>query len=474
MIIQRMTEQQQQPGGGWPAMNGVAAAAAAAVVGVPQEGADTVLLQLVQTYDWAGILARVASHPSEARSVGVEERTPLQMACEQDAPAVVVESLLKAFPEASTTTIAGTSSCSDTTPLHSTCSSPRASVHVVRALLEFGLPAQVSMRDSDGDTPLHAACRCGASVDVLNVLVGAYPAAVDQRDREGLTPLLRLWVRCFVMCGADAIDGVRGRADLTGELGETWEKTALLLLCSYLGAQQPTMTTTTTATIGNSSDNSESSSSLPSQQSRRCAGILHAASAVDCPRAVLKIASVLYPDEIAARDGQGRTPLMVAAQAPVFEVRDLSDEGYALSDEDLVAYEDGTEERNSSCNDDAATPAEDNISGSSQPPSVIRVLLQRAEASGKRVSHIPDNNGSLPLHVSLIYGKKWFQGVEDLVESYPEALAVRHNRSQLYPFLLAAAGSQYDLTTIFELTRRSPSFFTDRDNGKSKPRPNNK
>ena len=127
---------------------------------------------------------------TEARAVGVQGRKPLHVACDHDAPAVVVHALLKAHPEGST--MVGTSNMN---PLHITCSSQHASVHVVRVLLEGGHTLQTSMRDVDGDTPLHAACRCGAPIEVLDVLLRANPAAVNERDYEGLTPLLRLWVR---------------------------------------------------------------------------------------------------------------------------------------------------------------------------------------------------------------------------------------------------------------------------------------
>ena len=368
---------------------------------------DSVLLSLVQSYDWAGALARIASNPEECKAVGVQGRTPLHVACDHDGPAVVVEALVKAYPEASL--IVGTSNMN---PLHITCSSQHASVHVVRVLLEEGHDLQTSMRDVDGDTPLHAACRCGAPINVLELLLGADPDAVNERDYEGLTPLLRLWVRYFVILGDDGIQGVRGPADLTGELGEAWKKTELLLKCAYHGA-------------------------LDAEPSFR---LVHAASAVDCPRPVVKIAAIVHPEQMEERDEKGMTPLLIAVEAPIFKVRDLSDEGYLLEDQIH-----GDRASNENENED------DNDSGQ---PSVIEILLEANSNS----ACIPDPQGRLPLHRALASGKRWSQGIKAITEAYADALSIPDVRNGLLPFLQAAVGEDADCGTILELLRKDPSM----------------
>ena len=60
-------------------------------------------------------------------------------------------------------------------------------------------------KDVDGDTPLHAACRCAAPMDVLVTLLQANPITVTWKDYEGLNPLMRLWVRYFVLVGEQII-----------------------------------------------------------------------------------------------------------------------------------------------------------------------------------------------------------------------------------------------------------------------------
>lgn len=388
------------------------------------------LLALVQNYNWAAVLARVTTHPSEAKMLRSSDEeggcTPLYVACENDAPAVVIQSLLKAWPEASMA-VAGDES-SSMTPLHVTCSSQRASVHVVRVLLELGRSEQLSIRDADGDLPLHTACRCGASIDIIKALVTANPSAVDQRDQEGLTPLLRLWVRCFVIAGGpQALEqAVASEAGLTGELGEVWKKTELLLKWSHCGAPPR-----------------ETGSS-------QFSGILHAASAVECPRVVLKIASLLYPDELDRTDEDGRTPLMIAAQTPVFKDRDLTDGGYALLGDVVYGNESGDSNGPSDIDVDDQEQA--------QQPSVVEVLLQSAQESGRLVASVPDKRGNLPIHIALVSGKKWGSGIKQLLRAHPNALFAPHAPSGLYPFMLAAVGNHDDIDTVYGLLRHSPSL----------------
>lgn len=395
---------------------------------------DSVLLSLVQSYDWAGTLARIASHPDEARAVGVQGRKPLHVACDHDAPAVVVQALLKAHPEAST--MVGTSNMN---PLHITCSSQHASVHVIQVLLEGGIQSQTEMRDVDGDTPLHAACRCGAPIEVVQVLLQANPKAVNERDYEGLTPLLRLWVRYFVILGDDVIQNVKGPGDLTGELGEAWSKTELLLRYAYHGQQK----TEELSNGGIPGITKGMSPQLGPYQSPFQA--VHAAAAVDCPRPVVKIATIIYPNQIDEKNEAGLTPLMIAASAPIFKVRDLSDEGYLL--EDRIHGDVSDEDVNNQEDDD------NNNNNATQQASVIEILLEASAES----ACVTNPEGQLPLHLALESGKRWNQGVKHLIASYPDALNVVDYKSGLAPFMLAAEGAKADLSTIFEVIRTNPS-----------------
>lgn len=375
----------------------------------------TRLIQLLFNFEWPAVLHRIQSHPHETKLIGPEGRTPLHIACDSDAPAVVISALLKTYPEA--TIMTGTSNMN---PLHITCSSLHASVHVLRVLLENGRFEQFSMRDLDGDTPLHAACRCGAPMEVIQTLLRSYPAAVRVRDYEGLTPLLRLWVRYFVILGDDVINSVQSFADLRGELLDAWRKTELLLQCSYL-------------------NNLNHPSHFFS--------MLHAAAAVDCPRPIVKIAARVLPHLLDVRDDDGRTPLMVACETPIYKVRDLSDEGFSL---EHVVYEENNQVQPIEKED-----AELLVSG--QPhPTVIQILLENHHNEASHGAAVTDPSGRLPLHIALNSGKRWHQGIRDLVEYYPESVKVADQSSKLFPYQLAA--TKADLSTCYELLRCHPDL----------------
>lgn len=413
---------------------------------------DSVLLSLVLSYEWVGALKRIETNPDECMAVGVQGRTPLHVACDHDAPAPVIDALLQAYPAASL--MVGTSNMN---PLHITCSSNHASVEVVRCLLDGGHANQTSMRDLDGDTPLHAACRCGAPFDVIRLLLKANPSVVDDRDYEGLTPLLRLWVRYFVILGDDVIDNVRGPADLKGELRTAWCNTELLLRCAHLGSlgeddgdSEPEQQPRSSSTSETGSDPSRSSSSsnlkrqLPPHYRFRA---VHAAAAVDCPRSVVKIAAIVHPQQLQERDEMGMTPLLIAAAAPVFKVRDLSDEGYLLEDQ---IHGDGDE-----LNGCESFNRDDN--DCDMEPSVIDILV---EANPYAASIPSGSKRQFPLHVAIASGKRWNEGVQSILHVYPEALGKIDPDTGLYPFLQSAVIERPDCGTILELLRKDPSLVT--------------
>ena len=111
-------------------------------------------------------------------------------------------------------------------------------------------------------------------------------------------------------------------------------------------------------------------------------------------------------------------------------------------------------------------------------PSLIDVLL-----SGEpKAAAVRDPQGQLPLHVAIMRGKTLEEGVEALVEAYPEALTMPDNRTQLFPFMLAASvgRGRGDASTIYALLRAAPELVSlaltggagssrNEDEGDSKP-----
>lgn len=154
----------------------------------------------------------------------------------------------------------------------------------------------------DGDTPLHAACRCAAPIDVLATLLQTNPGIVTWHDFEGLNPLLRLWVRYYVLLGDGVISTINTASDLTPELVEAWQKSLLLLR------------------VMNEVDKKKRGVARDRQDPPIFRAV-HCASAFECPRCVLRISTVLYPDQVMIPDEDGRLPLHIATTAPVYVSR---------------------------------------------------------------------------------------------------------------------------------------------------------
>ena len=382
---------------------------------------DGDLLRLCEDHHWVAALQRLATHPRDSQQVGIQGRTPLHVACDHDAPPALVQAILSAWPEGAERV--GTSHMN---PLHITCSSQHANVDVVRVLLTGCRDSLMitGAKDVDGDTPLHAACRCAAPMDVLLTLLQANPTPVTWKDYEGLNPLMRLWVRYFVLVGEKIISNIKEPSDLTGDLVEAWQKSLLLLR------------------VMDAMENKSGSSS--GQEGGTPFRTVHAAASVDCPRCVVRVARVLFPQELLQRDEKNRLPIHIAAAAPVYAVHDLRGEGFTIED---ANFDDDPESR-------ASRPKKKE--SKYKEPSVIDILLcGEPKAASER-----DPHGQLPLHVAIMRGKTMAEGVQALVDACPVALITPDNQTNLYPFMLAASvgRGRGDCSTIYSLLRATPEL----------------
>jgi len=367
---------------------------------------------------WSHALTRLGLHPHEVVTKMPGGKLPLHIACSNGAPAVFVLALASSYP-----------SCLDMTdddgmtPVHCACSCPDLALETLDALLRWSATLgkkEMTIQDSDGDTPLHSACRVTTSKEVLIRLVKANPVALHIRDNEMLTPLLRLWVRPFVLYGSEFLEAIKSEEDLAGELADLWEKT-LMFLRALADPTKPFR-------------------------------ILHTIVAHDCPRAILKIALNLYPEERHSRDTMGLSPLGVAIEAPVFKVRELTDEGFcyvadSTEDEGLLHDEDQDPNLVRKLGDQMHLV-----------PSVIETLL---EADPTRKNAVLGSVEGPALHKALKVGKGWTDGVSSLAAADPDKVQLKDSETSMYPFMLAASFCQTKAThvdTIYELLRLSPEF----------------
>jgi ankyrin repeat protein len=363
-----------------------------------EEGPDRMqltLLALCYNYDWQNVLHRLEllqDSPDalriECQAVWNRGRTPLHVAVDHDAPRHVVERLIQAYPQA--LLVVGTTGMN---PLHIACSSEKADVEIVRLLLVEAAKldqaeTMASHRDVDMDTPLHSACRCGAPLEVLRMLLLVYPAAARELDYEGLTPLHRLWVREYVLLGGETFKQVQSEKDLHGELQQAWFKTTMLLYAM----QYNTL--------------------------KHLAGVtfrpLHAMAALDCPRRVLRMACSIYPQQLLEKDENGNTPLLVACQAPVYKFKDIGHDGADLEDklEDHL-YED----MESAANDDHDDTDKMSVSSENSAPTKLPSVIDIFVAACPHAAKIQASNGQTPLQIATASGKTWNQGVGILTEA---------------------------------------------------------
>jgi len=77
---------------------------------------------------------------------------------------------------------------------------------------------------------------------------------------------------------------------------------------------------------------------------------------------------------------------------------------------------------------------------------LIKVLSMHPQAA-----QIPNKNGVLPLQLAMQSGKLWNEGIRELFEAYPEALAALKIDFQYYPEILALAGECFPLKTLYQV-----------------------
>lgn len=75
-----------------------------------------------------------------------------------------------------------------------------------------------------------------------------------------------------------------------------------------------------------------------------------------------------------------------------------------------------------------------------------------------RASKIEFKDGRVPIIVAVENGIRWNEGIESLVKATPEYLWARDKKYSLYPFMLAAVGTNNSLHTVFELLCALPEL----------------
>ena len=107
--------------------------------------------------DWTKLLARIKTHPSEASYHDKRRNTALHLACRRQPPVEVILALLECADGSLSTTTTGTSSSAGGGGSHND-----------------GTGGGAEARTVDGLTPLHFAAYCGATPEVVRILLKRY------------------------------------------------------------------------------------------------------------------------------------------------------------------------------------------------------------------------------------------------------------------------------------------------------------
>ena len=110
--------------------------------------------------------------------------SPLNMALEKDFNANVIKSLI----DADKAVLSKKDGLEQEGSLHILLKHQRSNIDAVDAILNAN-PSSVLVEDRHFNTPLHVACRSGASMDVISHLCFQYPGALAKRNFQGLTPV---------------------------------------------------------------------------------------------------------------------------------------------------------------------------------------------------------------------------------------------------------------------------------------------
>lgn len=251
--------------------------------------------------DWDALLRRVVSHPKEARYQDKCKNMPLHVCCRRQPPPDVVEALIRAYPEAlSSTTMDGL------TPLHFACFCGSAPL-TVKKVVPDDVTSLRDFLDRRGRTPLHCVCagfRSEHRLEVLKVLLEMDPSCAIAPDERGRTPL-SLMVDDYAEELQDALkDDVSYEVALEkcmtekGDLYECWHATSLLLRAAYKG------------TIKDETPTSEKEINVDGKFL-----VLHAAVGVDgCPSVFIRLILKIDPGAISQKDGDLNLPLHIACR----------------------------------------------------------------------------------------------------------------------------------------------------------------
>mmetsp|Transcript_26434 Transcript_26434/g.40947 ORF Transcript_26434/g.40947 Transcript_26434/m.40947 type:complete len:760 (+) Transcript_26434:49-2328(+) len=304
------------------------------------------------------------------------------------------------------------------TPLHSAIIYCQP-ISIISAMLDLA-PQLTCIPNTVGEIPIHIAAMTNAPCSVLEILLRDVPSTAQITDRGGRTSLHWAWINYVRLTNGYRRVCIHTRRVVP----EDWKKLQDNTL--RMAANDPTETSLHFAwrklnllLKASSFDPALNSNYSVAQESLNVNGKLwrpvHAACSVNCPYGILKLACILFPNEVMEVDEDNKTALHKVASSPLNKV-------WKLGEGD---------------------------------PSHLEAMMSMNTIAASSV----DNDGNTPLHYAIKskrkWRKKWGNGVELMMINFPVGLTLPDD-SSLCPFALAGYGQGGLESISFSLLRAAP------------------
>jgi Ankyrin repeat len=284
--------------------------------------------------------------------------------------------------------------------LHAACRR-QPTVQAVQAL-STAFPAATSRANADGELPLHVACRFNASISVIRFLLKQNPnSALASPSVVATLYNARESTETNMKTNNNAVLWHARKVDIQPINYATifWQKIQVLLEAVATQRQ------------------------IAESQSTHVLFILHAAVSLDCcPDEVLEYCFHSYPEHVSMCDERGRLPLHIAVA-------------------------------------NAVRPESESVLRKLQlkrERSIVQQLLERFPQAASRMDPNEAPGGRFPLHTALANGHEWHGGVNDLFQQFPDCAGLQDPAVGLYPF----QASVHDLDTVYHLLTCMPSILS--------------
>ena len=341
---------------------------------------------------WPKLLARLATHPQEAKWSDKCKNTALHLVCRRQPPLEVVLALIRSNPVSPTLlTVDGL------TPLHFACYCG-ASPEVISVLIQTNKEA-TSLSEKRGKTPLHCTCAGFRNADrekVIKMLLECYSNAAILPDEKGRTPLALIFDNyaeeieeevqkesdsAYISLNSINTNENQQTSDssqkktIPRELQECFKLVSALLRAAYHGS------------IGD-----------PPPKSDKFR-ILHASVGIsDSPPQFIKLLMRMNPGDEKEVDTQGKLPLHVAALTKLFDETTRT----STTMVDFGASDDGSARIKQKMVDSAT-------------------IIQELLSSYPDAASVCDKDGKTPFLLALEAGKPWDGGLSNIIQAHPQA-----------------------------------------------------